>query len=222
MPIQIDFVDDQSSSTPSDKGFIRVRRFTLATRDEHGSVSAPYRYDIADRDAIDAVLMVLHAPREGAPQDPFVCLRTALRPPVAYRMRRGVPVPDARTEPVLWEMPAGLIEKDEHGPEAVLATAARETEEEVGYRLAPAQFHALGVPVYLSPGLIAEKLHVVRAEVDRSQPCRVTATEIVEAVSRVEWCPLSEALTRAADGVIEDCKTELALHRLSAWVRAGA
>jgi ADP-ribose pyrophosphatase len=119
---------------------------------------------------------------------------------------------------MLWEMPAGLIEKGETGEQAVRGTASRETEEEVGIQVPPEAFEALGVPVYLTPGLIGEKLHMMRAEVDRMQPAKVTATEVVEHASRVEWCPLSEALSRAASGEIEDCKTELALHRLKAWL----
>jgi ADP-ribose pyrophosphatase len=115
-------------------------------------------------------------------------------------------------------MPAGLIEPGEIGELAVLETAARETEEETGFKLPASAFARLGVPVYLSPGLSGEKLHFVHAEVDRSTPCKVTATEVVEQASRVEWWPLSEALARAARGEVEDCKTELAMHRLTAWL----
>jgi ADP-ribose pyrophosphatase len=74
----------------------------------------------------------------------------------------------------------------------------------------------LGVAVFLSPGLCGEKIHVVHAEVDRSKRADVTSTEVVEKASTVEWWTLSDALARAARGEIEDCKTELALHRLRA------
>ncbi len=222
MPIQIDVLDDRSARTPSNQGFIRVQRLTLRTTYEDGSQSQPFSYDIADREALDAVLMVLHSPRDGAPDDPNVCLRTALRPPVGLRARRTIPVPvrDPREGPMLWEMPAGLIEKGEIGFEAVRATASRETEEEVGIQVPASAFEALGVAVYLTPGLIGEKIHVLRAEVDHTLPVQVTATEVVEHASHVEWCTLSDALGRAARGEIEDCKTELALHRLKAWLAA--
>jgi ADP-ribose pyrophosphatase len=217
-PIEIEVLDDRSAHTPSDQGFLKVRRLTLRTRYEDGTESAPYRYDVADRDALDAVLIVLHAPREDAPDDPYLCMRTALRPPLALRRQRALPVPDAHTEPVLWELPAGLIEQGEQGEQAVLETAAREAEEETGFALPPQAFARLGAAVYLSPGLSGEKLHVVHAAVDRSQQGKATATEVVEQASRIEWWPLSEALDRAARGELEDCKTELALHRLRAWL----
>lgn len=221
-PIEIDVLGDASATTPSDKGFIKVRRLTLRTTYEDGTRSEPYKYDVADRAALDAVLMVLHSPRVGAPLDPLVCMRTAMRPPVSLRARREppVPVPDPRPGPMLWEMPAGLIEPGEQGEDAVLGTAARETEEEVGLKLAARDFARLGVAVYLTPGLIAEKLHVVHAEVDHTQPATATATEVVERASKVEWWPLAEALARAAAGEVEDCKTELALHRLRAFLAA--
>jgi ADP-ribose pyrophosphatase len=220
MPIQIHVLEDRAASTPSDRGFIRVRRLRLRTTFEDGSQSDVYDYDVADRDALDAVLIALHSPRAGAPADPDVCLRTALRPPVALRRGRALVVPDARVDAVLWELPAGLIEPGAHGEAAVGETAARETLEEVGLAVRPEAFEPLGVAVYLSPGLMAEKLHVLRAEVDRTAPAKATATETVELGARVEWCPLSEALRRAAAGEIEDCKTELGLRRLRDWLAA--
>src|SRR5687767_2461902 len=120
MPIEIEIVAERSAETPSDKGFIRVRRLELRTAYDDGSRSQPYRYDVADRDALDAVLMVLHADRDGAPTDPYVCMRTALRPPLALRRVRHLVLPDAHAEPVLWEMPAALIEPDARGERGVL------------------------------------------------------------------------------------------------------
>jgi len=221
MPVHVDVLDDRSSSTASDRGFLTIQRLTLRVTFDDGTRSEPFAYDIVERRALDAVLMVLYAPRGGAPLDPWVCLRTALRPPVALRARRTIPVPipDARADAVIWELPAGLIEVGDTGDVGIRATASRETAEETGYDVAPERFVPLGVPVYLSPGLIGEKVHVVCASVDRNARTEAHSHEVVEHASRVEWCTLSDALDRAERGVIEDCKTELALRRLQSWLR---
>ena len=53
-----------------------------------------------------------------------------------------------------------------------------------------------------------------------SPPQEGGATEAVELASRLEWWALSEALAKSDAGVIEDCKTELALRRLRAHLAA--
>ncbi len=58
------------------------------------------------------------------------------------------------------ELPAGLIGDEEEG-EAATVAAARELEEETGYR--PARMTALG-RYYSSPGLVSEDFTLIRAE----------------------------------------------------------
>ena len=58
------------------------------------------------------------------------------------------------------ELPAGLV-GDEREGEAVAAAAARELEEETGYR--PAQVEMIG-EFYSSPGMVSESFYLVRAE----------------------------------------------------------
>ena len=58
------------------------------------------------------------------------------------------------------ELPAGLI-GDEDAGETVETSAARELEEEAGYR--PAKVTNLGT-FYASPGMVSECFHLVRAE----------------------------------------------------------
>jgi hypothetical protein len=62
--------------------------------------------------------------------------------------------------------------------------------------------------------LCAEKIYFVHAWIDRDDHREVTATEIVEQASEIAWVPLGQALALAEQGVIQDCKTELALRRL--------
>jgi ADP-ribose pyrophosphatase len=58
------------------------------------------------------------------------------------------------------ELPAGLI-GDETEDETAEASAARELEEETGYR--PARCTSLGT-FYASPGMVSERFHLIRAE----------------------------------------------------------
>lgn len=58
------------------------------------------------------------------------------------------------------ELPAGLVGDDRQG-EAVAAAAARELEEETGYR--PTQVTMIG-EFYSSPGMVSESFFLVRAE----------------------------------------------------------
>lgn len=57
------------------------------------------------------------------------------------------------------ELPAGLV-GDETAGESLASAAARELEEETGYR--PARVEDLG-PFYSSPGMTSESFHIVRA-----------------------------------------------------------
>lgn len=217
MSTHIEIVDDRSSSVPSDGGFLKVRRLQMRARYDDGTASEQFAYDVVDRKALDAVVMALFATRDDAPNDPLVCVRSALRPPLALRRLRELVVPDPRPDVELWELPAGLIEEHEKGLDGVRACAARETHEETGFELAESAFEALGVPVYLTPGMCGEKVHVVCARVlDPHAKVHAQGDGVLEARAAIEWWPLSTCLARAAEGVIEDAKTELALHRLKA------
>jgi ADP-ribose pyrophosphatase len=222
MPVDIEIIEDLSAQTPSDKGYLKVRRLRLRTRFADGSASEVFRYDAVDRAALDAVVVLMWAARTDAPRDPLVCVRSQLRPPLLLRRGRELVVPDQRVALELWELPAGLIEADERGEEGVLECARRETEEETGFSLPRGEFARLGAPVFLSPGLCAEKIHLVKVRVpDHQQAVEAKGDGVVEAGSTVAWWPLSECLARAEDGTIEDAKTELALRRLRAELERG-
>lgn len=222
MPVDLEIVEDRASQTPSDKGFLKIHRYRLRTRYADGTVSEPYAYDVVDRAALDAVVILLWAERPEAPSDPYVCVRTALRPPLIIRRQREMPVPDARRELELWELPAGLIEPDERGEAGVMHCASRETEEETGHTVDPTSFSRLGGAVYLSPGLCAEKIHVVMARVDdHRRAVDAKGDGVLEASATIEWWPLSQCLDRAAEGVLEDAKTELALLRFRRQLELG-
>ncbi len=222
MATELEIVDDLGATTPSNRGFLKVRRLRLRAHYDDGRVTDPFPYDVVDRAALDAVCMVLWTDNPDAPHDPLVLVRTALRPPLLLRRARPMVVPDPRTELLLWELPAGLIEPDERGEAGVMDCAARETEEETGFALTPDAFRRLSVPVYLSPGLCAEKIHFVTAHIpDRGRVGVATTSEVLEHSSECVWWPLSLCLQRCAEGVIEDAKTELGLLRFAAARAAG-
>jgi ADP-ribose pyrophosphatase len=213
--IAIDVVADHSAELRGDAGFLRLRRVTLQNRRPDGSRSRAYRYDLVERDAMDAVAIVLVAPSAdgGALR---VCLRSALRPPLAFRSGYALPLAEPAPHPVVWEVPAGLVEPDEHGEAGLRACAARETLEETGLAVAESSFSPLGPPVVLSPGVLAEKVHFFLAEVDPG--AAGTPTEDgspVEADAVVCFVPLHLALAAVRDGRVGDVKTEVALRRLA-------
>jgi ADP-ribose pyrophosphatase len=207
-PIHVELVEDRTPSQPP--GFLRLRRRLLRNRYADGSASDPYEYDSADRRATDAVVLVLHT------ADDRVLLRTSLRPPLAFRAELPVPA-DPVVDPVLWELPAGLVEPDEQGQEGLRRCCARETLEETGYVLDPSAFEPLGAPVFLSPGVLAERLYYFAARVEET--ARGIPTEDgtpVESGGTVRFFSLDEALAGCRAGEIGDVKSEVGLHRLAA------
>lgn len=203
--VDVALVEDRTEQSTCSEGFLKLRRLVLQNRYPDGQKSASYAYDLVDRAALDAVAIVLFEEREDGVR---VCLRTALRPPLAFR--------DDGVSAVQWEIPAGLIEPGEVGAEGARRCASREALEEVGATLAPESFEALGPAVTLSPGVIAERLHFLAARVDPST--LVTPTEDgspVEERAAVRFVPIEEALAACRDGRVADIKTETGVRRLA-------
>lgn len=207
--IEVELIEDATPDQPS--GFLTLRRRKLRNRYADGTTSETYTYDSVDRPAMDAVVLVLH---DGA----RVCVRSSLRPPVAFRHELTVPR-DSDHSPVLWELPAGLVEPSERGDAGLRACASRETLEETGLAVAPDSFEPLGPAVYLSPGVIAERLYYFSARVDPAT--RGTPTEDgtpVEARAEVRFVPYAELATATDAGHIGDAKSEVGIRRLLAQV----
>ena len=196
--VELEVVRDRTSE-PGPR-FLDVRRYDLVTVSA-GKKSAVFTYDVLDRRALDACIMVAHHEVGGRVH---VWMRSAIRPPVALR-----PI-EPRSDGLLWEVPAGLIEPGE----SPHAAAARELDEELGFRVE--KLETLGGWSVPAPGFIGELHHYFHVRVDPS-----TRTEPVGDGSPLEDAavicaiPLDEALAACREGLVRDAKTELALRRLA-------
>ena len=200
--IRVRVARDRSAGALATGGFLNVARFDLVVVYPDGTESRAFPYDIADRRALDAAVIVAHFASGGVRH---VYLRSAVRPPCA--LRPFDPVPDGG----MWEVPAGLVEPDEDAA----AAAARELGEELGFRAEASAMKPLGAWMFPVPGMIAERNLYFSVEVDPSS--RATPTEDGSALERdaaICAIPLSEALEHCRSGAIRDAKTELALRRL--------
>ncbi len=110
---------------------------------------------------------------------------------------------------VIWEIPAGTLEKDEDPQNA----AYRELQEEIGY--APENLIKLG-GISVAPGYTSEFIHIYLADKITKSELEGDADEFIDMYTM----PLSEALTMVYSGEITDAKTVtgllLAQHHLDA------
>jgi len=204
--VQLDVIDERRVG---EGGFLSLRRVELAAV-TGGARSQPFRYDMVDRRAIDAAVMVAHHVEGGLVH---VWLRSGVRPPLALRPR------DAVLGGVLWEVAAGLIEPDE----TPAAAAAREIGEELGFAVTEADMVRLGGPTAPCPAVMGEVHHYFHVRVDpaaREEPAGDGSP--LEHDAAIVCVPLEEALDACRRGDITDAKTELALRRLEEVLGARA
>jgi ADP-ribose pyrophosphatase len=98
------------------------------------------------------------------------------------------------------ELPAGRIERG-HSPEE---TAARELEEETGYRAGSLQKIA---DFYVAPGYCEERIHVFLARELKASKQRLDDDEEIEVIR----LPISEAISLIGSGKIDDGKSIIGL-----------
>ncbi len=195
---------DATANARATGGFLDLRRLELVARYPGGAESSPFSYDLATRAALDAVVIAAYF-RDGS-GTPSVFLRTALRPPCAFR-----PIAPAH-DGSLWELPAGLIEPGEDPAEA----AARELLEELGFEAAASSMQALGEWTFPAPGIIGERHLFFSTKVDpeaRREPTEDGSA--LERAASVLALPVADALRHCRAGHLRDAKTELGLRRLA-------
>jgi ADP-ribose pyrophosphatase len=94
--------------------------------------------------------------------------------------------------------------------------------EETGLLVPASKLEPLGGPIFMLPGVVSEKIHLLAAEVDRGGGPAVWPApgagdgSPLEEGAELRWRPLAEALAACERGEIEDAKTELAFRRLAA------
>lgn len=211
--IELELLEDLTP--PAEAGFLRLIRRRYRARYPDGSVSAPFVYDLIDRAAVDAVVLVAHYLDASGVRRVF--LRSCVRPPVGGRDAARSPYPERDpAEGMLWELPAGLVEPTEQSPDGLVHAAQRELAEELGFSVAPSAFSELGASVFPVPAMIAERLYFFEVSVDpaaRGEPHLDGSA--LERFGAVVAIPVADALERCRRGTLMDGKTELALRRLA-------
>jgi ADP-ribose pyrophosphatase len=207
-------LDRERSEHAPANAYLRIRRLELRAHFAEGVVSEPFFYDIVDRKALDAVVVAPHFRDESGARK--VLLRSALRPPVAFRPRDAWPMPERATLGGLWEVPAGLVEENERSEEGLRLCACRELYEETGARVEPDAMRPLGPSTFPCPGVIGERHFYFHAEIDPlSLVPPVEDGTVLERQAALVVVTLEDALALVRAGEIEDAKTEIALRRLA-------
>ncbi len=209
--IELELVEDLSP--PDQSGFLRLVRRRYRAKYPDGSRSAPFAYDVVDRSSLDAVVIVAHFLSEAGQRR--VYLRSAVRPPLTLRDPSRSTLAGERFDGLMWELPAGMIDRGEQSPAGVPRAAQRELLEELGFDVPLAALQPLGPSMFPVPGFCAERQFYFEVAVNPSKR-REPALDgsALEHFGVVVDVALGEALELCKGGVIEDSKTELALRRL--------
>lgn len=188
-----------SSEIRSPDTFVQIDSRKLVARFEGGPPRGPFPYDVVTRRALDAAVIVAYRGKS-------VYLRSSVRPPIALRPLAPI------FSGVLWELPAGLIEPGEAPNEG----AARELEEELGFRVEASALTPLGPFVAPSPAIIGELHYFFCVDVEHA-PHALPAGDgsVLEEAAQIQLLPVEDILEMCRRGEIPDAKTELGVRRFA-------
>jgi ADP-ribose pyrophosphatase len=221
--VGVELIQDVSEVSHPLEGFLHRHRHRAKTKLSDGTRSDVYTADFIDRDPMrrDAVVVAVVAKTGPTPRDVFILLRRQVR--YAFWLVTG--------EPLITEMVAGLIEL----PETPLETTIRELREEAGLGVDAACIKPLGLPYFVLPGTLTERLVPMLALIpmEALEPLRGSTTVLtgdgsgMEEGAELVVVSLEEALgllERSPDPsalYIADAKTEIALRRVALMLERG-
>ncbi len=215
--VELEIVEDFTSSARCDEGFLHVRRLRCRNRRDDGTKSPVFRVDVVDRPRLDAVAVLIH--RQG-PSGRELLLRQNLRPAAYFRKDKAPTVPDGRTHLFVEEIVAGLLEPSDSGEAGIRVRAAAEVKEESGFEVSPEEIQLLGAPFFVAPGILSEKIFLTAVDVTgKVQGEPEGDGSPLEEGGVTRFLGIDEALNACRSGVIQDAKTELAIGRLLGYAR---
>ncbi|HUM09706.1 MAG TPA: NUDIX hydrolase [Myxococcaceae bacterium] len=210
----IEVVEDVTSRSRCDEGFLHLKRLVCRNRHADGSTSREYRVDVVDRPVPDAVAVLIWRRGPGGVE---VLTRKTLRPAALFRAGMALPLPDPRSYLLLEELVAGVLEPADRGEAGLRHRAAEETLEEAGYRVRPEEVTLLGGSFFLAPGILSEKIHPTAVEVTgREQGTPHGDGSPLEEGAALHWWAIGALLEACRSGEVEDAKTEILVARFLA------
>lgn len=210
----IEILEDLSSTSRCDEGFLRIRRLLVQNRRADGSASKHYRIDVVDRPCLDAIAVLVYRQVDRGIE---VLTRQNLRPAAYLRKGKEAAVPDDRIYLHVEEIIAGVLESTDRGEEGLRRRAAIEVNEEAGIEVSTNEIEFLGGAFFPAPGVISEKIFLASVDATGKPQKRAAGDgSPLEEGSMVGWRPIEEVLTACRSGLVPDAKTEIAITRFLA------
>lgn len=210
----IEVLEDLTSRSRCDEGFLQVRRLRCQNRREDGSTSPEYRVDVVDRPKLDAVAVLIYRQTERGVE---VLTRNVLRPAAFFRKDKTPPVPDERSHLFVEEIVAGVLEKEDVGERGVLHRAAEEVREEAGFIVSPDDVRFLGGPFFVAPGILSEQIFLTAVNVSGAKQVTPEGDgSPLEEGASIQFRSIFNLLDACRHGTLRDAKTEIAVTRFLA------